>query len=547
LVRSVIAPLYLLASVVLSMLAALGVTTLVFQGMLGEPGLAFYLPILLFVMLIALGSDYNIFIVGRVREELDAGRTVREATTHALVSTGPTITAAGFVLAGTFGALLITPLPSVRQIGFGVAVGILIDTFLVRTLLVPAITILLGRYAFWPSTGLTTAGPGARPRLAVAAAGTGLLVAAIALPTLAFAVRDDLSVVQVPAKSAVTAGGVTHPTAAGPTTPVAGPSPPSKGTRPATRPSAAPSASATKAPKSTKDRSPAPKATPKPAAASRGASAVTPPAEGRWTYRAEGTRTVGAAGTAQPFAEDADSVVTRTGGTQSRPEFRIATATSFATTDETRRYGSSSVDALSIRVSALGLSYGGTFDTPQELVRIPLRVGESWSSRWRAEGTRGMTTSTVTDARTVTVENRRERCYVVERTTTLEGDVTGTQRQRTCWLPTLGMPAADWQELRGTYQGIKFDATVSMNLLSTPTGDDSTRVDSDVARGTALTAHASNRPPPTVAADRGIQHPAMDADGPSRAWRSADRCRHLASTRNRARTQTPMALQSDAT
>ena len=105
------------------MLAALGLTTLIFQALLGESSGAFYLPILLCVMLIALGSDYNIFIVGRVREELDAGHSVRDATTRALVGTGPTITAAGFVLAGTFASLLITPLPSVRQIGFGVAVG----------------------------------------------------------------------------------------------------------------------------------------------------------------------------------------------------------------------------------------------------------------------------------------------------------------------------------------------------------------------------------------------------------------------------------------
>ncbi len=199
LVRSVVAPLYLLFSVLLSMFAALGITTLVFQGMLGHEGLAFYLPILLFVMLIALGSDYNIFIVGRIREELDAGHTVREATTRALVSTGPTITAAGFVLAGTFAALLITPLPSVRQIGFGVAVGVLIDTFIVRSLLVPAATVLLGRYAFWPSTGL--ARTGTRPRLAIAGSMAGLLALAVALPGLAFAVREDLGVVQVPTRT----------------------------------------------------------------------------------------------------------------------------------------------------------------------------------------------------------------------------------------------------------------------------------------------------------------------------------------------------------
>ncbi|WP_028984424.1 MMPL family transporter, partial [Sporichthya polymorpha] len=465
LVRSVIAPLYLLASAALSMLAALGITTLVFQGILGHAGVAFYLPIFLFVMLIALGSDYNIFIVGRIREELDAGHTVREATVKALVSTGPTITAAGFVLAGTFAALLITPLPSIRQIGFGVAVGILIDTFVVRTLVVPAATILLGRYAFWPSTGRA---PAARPRIAVASAVASFLALAVALPGLAFAARDRLAIVEVPAQATAPANAASA-TVAAPT------APPAKTSQPAApapvaeaepSPSLSPRNARTQQPKRSKKASTPPMAPPMTPASD--ALSVAAPTEGRWTYQVKGTRTVGAAGTAQPFAEDADSIVTRTGGTATAPEFRVTTKTSFASAEEQRRYHRSSVDALSQRVSALGMAYGGTFDTPQQLVRTPLRVGDSWTSQWRAEDTRGTTTSTVTGTRTVSVAGSRLLCYIIERTTTMKGDLTGTQSQRTCWAPLTGMPAVDEQQVRGTYQGVQFEAEVSMILRATP-------------------------------------------------------------------------------
>ncbi len=163
-------------------------------------------------------------------------------------------------------------------------------------------------------------------------------------------------------------------------------------------------------------------------------------------------------------------MVTRTGGTPDRPEFALHTETSFATTDETRRYGSGSVDALSLKANALGLAYGGTFDPPQQLIRLPVRVGESWTSRWTAGGTRGETASTVTGTRSITIAGQRLDCYVVERTTTMSGDVTGTQRQRTCWLPTLGMPAVDEQELQGTYQGITFKARATMTLAEPPAG-----------------------------------------------------------------------------
>lgn len=152
LLRSLVAPLYLLATVVLSYAATMGITVIVFQEIGGDPGITFWLAPFLFVVLVALGADYNIFIMSRIREEADAGHEIREATTRGLVLTGRIITSAGLILAGTFAALMLAPLPNLRQIGFGVTVGILIDTFVVRSLLVPSATLLLGRWAFWPST-----------------------------------------------------------------------------------------------------------------------------------------------------------------------------------------------------------------------------------------------------------------------------------------------------------------------------------------------------------------------------------------------------------
>jgi RND superfamily putative drug exporter len=130
---------------------------LVFQEWLGDPGITFWLAPFLFVILIALGADYNIFIMSRVREELGAaGGDVGEAVRRGLLLTGRVITSAGIILAGTFAVLMVAPLPNLRQIGFAVTVGVLIDTFVVRSLLVPSITVLLGRWAFWPGWKGTT-------------------------------------------------------------------------------------------------------------------------------------------------------------------------------------------------------------------------------------------------------------------------------------------------------------------------------------------------------------------------------------------------------
>ncbi len=130
--------------------AALGVTTIIVQGILGEPGLQWYIPPLLFVLLVALGVDYSIFLMGRVREEA-THRATRDAVAEAVRHTGRIITSAGVILAGTFAVLLFAPLRSLVQLGLAAAVGILLDTFVVRALLVPALAVLLGRWNWWPS------------------------------------------------------------------------------------------------------------------------------------------------------------------------------------------------------------------------------------------------------------------------------------------------------------------------------------------------------------------------------------------------------------
>jgi RND superfamily putative drug exporter len=150
LLKSLIAPLYLLATVLLSYGATLGIVTWIFQGIMGQAGVSFTIPIVLFVLLVALGSDYNIFLMSRVREESETHPT-REGARLAAMVTGAVITACGIILAGTFASLTITPIRTLTQLGAAVAIGVFIDTFFVRALLVPAIASLLGKWNWWPS------------------------------------------------------------------------------------------------------------------------------------------------------------------------------------------------------------------------------------------------------------------------------------------------------------------------------------------------------------------------------------------------------------
>jgi len=150
LLRSIIAPLYLMATVMLSFGATLGLVTLIFQDALGQNGILYMIPVILFVLLIALGADYNIFLSSRIREE--SGKLgILEGVRVASSKTGGIITACGIILAGTFATLVFAPMQLMVQVGVAVAIGILLDTFIVRALLVPAIATLVGRWNWWPS------------------------------------------------------------------------------------------------------------------------------------------------------------------------------------------------------------------------------------------------------------------------------------------------------------------------------------------------------------------------------------------------------------
>jgi RND superfamily putative drug exporter len=149
LLRAVVAPLYLVLTVLLSYGGSLSLSAFILQRVFGEAGINYFIPLMVFVLLVALGSDYNIFLMSRVREE-SWTRPLREGIRVASARTGTVITSAGLILAGTFAALLTSPLTLLFQVGLTVALGVLIDTFVVRSLLVPAITAVVGDRAWWP-------------------------------------------------------------------------------------------------------------------------------------------------------------------------------------------------------------------------------------------------------------------------------------------------------------------------------------------------------------------------------------------------------------
>jgi RND superfamily putative drug exporter len=153
--RSAVAPLYLVASVVVSYLGALGLTGILFVRLGGQAGLNFVLPFLMFVFLMALGSDYNILVMSRIREEAHH-LPLRDAVARAIGKTGSTVTTAGVILGGSFAVLAIAVggtagADQIQQIGYGIAAGVLMDTFFVRSLLVPSVVVLLGRWNWWPT------------------------------------------------------------------------------------------------------------------------------------------------------------------------------------------------------------------------------------------------------------------------------------------------------------------------------------------------------------------------------------------------------------
>jgi putative drug exporter of the RND superfamily len=142
--RALLAPLYLLAASVLALLAALGITVWIFQGVLGYEGLVYFVPFAAGVLLVSLGSDYNIFVVGRIFQE--ARRLpIRDAVATAAPRASRAITTAGLALAASFAVLAVIPLDQFRELAVAMALGVMIDAFVVRSLMVPALVALFGR------------------------------------------------------------------------------------------------------------------------------------------------------------------------------------------------------------------------------------------------------------------------------------------------------------------------------------------------------------------------------------------------------------------
>jgi RND superfamily putative drug exporter len=147
--RALIAPLYLLAASVLSVAATLGLTTFVFQDLLGHSDLTYYIPFAAGVLLVSLGSDYNVYVVGRIWDELRV-RPLREAVAVAVPRASKAISIAGIALAGSFAALALVPVDAFREFAFMMAVGVLLETFFVRPLLIPALISVFGEASLWP-------------------------------------------------------------------------------------------------------------------------------------------------------------------------------------------------------------------------------------------------------------------------------------------------------------------------------------------------------------------------------------------------------------
>jgi RND superfamily putative drug exporter len=147
--RAVLAPLYLVAASALGLAATFGLTSTVFHSLLGYGGLPYYLPVTVGVLLVSLGSDYNLFVVGRIWQEAER-RPLREAIAHAAPRAGRAISVAGLALALSFVVLGVVPIEPFAVLAFSMAVGILLDAFVVRTLLVPALIALVGAAGWWP-------------------------------------------------------------------------------------------------------------------------------------------------------------------------------------------------------------------------------------------------------------------------------------------------------------------------------------------------------------------------------------------------------------
>ena len=150
LLRSVVAPWYLMGAVGLGFAGTLGATVLVFQDAARQSGLTFILPIVMYLFVVALGTDYNILMVSRLREEAAGGLDPRAAAATAVRHAGPTVAAAGLILAGTFASLVLAGGTTLSQMGFAISFGIAVAAFVMAMVLTPSLTALVGRRAWWP-------------------------------------------------------------------------------------------------------------------------------------------------------------------------------------------------------------------------------------------------------------------------------------------------------------------------------------------------------------------------------------------------------------
>jgi RND superfamily putative drug exporter len=155
LLRSLVAPIYLMVAVVVGFFSTLGAAVLAFQGVGGRPGLSFFLPVILYLFVVAIGTDYNILMIARLREEARLGNDPRTASDLAIEHAGPSVGAAGLILAGTFASMMLGGIAFLVEMGFSVSTGILISAFLMAMFLVPSLTSLLGHKAWWPGHGDT--------------------------------------------------------------------------------------------------------------------------------------------------------------------------------------------------------------------------------------------------------------------------------------------------------------------------------------------------------------------------------------------------------
>jgi RND superfamily putative drug exporter len=151
--RSIVAPIYLMVAVVLGFFSTMGATVIAFQGIGDRPGVSFMLPMLVYLFVVAIGTDYNILMIARLREEAKEGHDPRTAADLAVEHGGPSVGAAGVILAGTFASMLLAGVSFLMEMGFAVSLGILLAAFVMSMFLVPSVTALLGHAAWWPGHG----------------------------------------------------------------------------------------------------------------------------------------------------------------------------------------------------------------------------------------------------------------------------------------------------------------------------------------------------------------------------------------------------------